>query len=499
MRKIQQTIGCHPAEQGGPLGGNRSSGIITDFHFDNSAQRTGASYSPNTEVLNKLFAEDWNPKDINLLGFVHSHPPSFRQPSGGDIEYATRILAAIPELDYLYLPIVMSEPDTGTFALLPFVALRDGESVKIEQVKLVVFPHDKLLDEINENGIDETNFSVKPNKPQPESRNGNYPTAIFERVLNAYDLNYLADCRVVCFGTGGGADYVENTIRAGVGQFILIDKDIISKSNIATQQTYLKDVGRPKVECIAERLLQINPQALVVALPRWLDDEFDDIALAELLAGEIEGRKPKRTLLCGLTDNFYAQARINRLALQFGVPSLCAQMYKEGRGAEITFTYPGVTPACHRCILSSRYRAFLEQNYQNEVTSHGTPIFATTRLNAITGFITLALLHHRTDHPRWGNLLRRIGNRNLVQLRLDPDFTDTLGFDIFDRTIDGANTNRLFFDETIWLGQSAESLENGYDYFCPDCGGSGDLGKVIGTLGDTRIMRQIQYETVSKR
>src|SRR5205823_1388158 len=104
-----------------------------------------------------------------------------------------------------------------------------------------------------------------------------------------------------------------------------------------------------------------------------------------------------------------------------GLPSLCAQVYQEGRGAEVTFTYPGVTPACHRCILSSRYEAFLELDYQNTVTSNGTPIFATTRLNAIKGFVTLALLHHGTDHPRWGRLLTRIGKRNLLQIRMDPD------------------------------------------------------------------------------
>ena len=171
------------------------------------------------------------------------------------------------------------------------------------------------------------------------------------------------------------------------------------------------------------------------------------------------------------------------------MPSLCAQVYQEGRGAEITFTYPGITPACHRCILSSRYRAFLERDYQNEVTSDGTPIFSTTRLNAIKGFIALALLHHNTGHPRWGNILKRISNRNLVQVRLDPDFATTIGIDIFDRTFDGADESRLFFDETVWLPQKAECPENGYSYICPDCGGRGDLGLSIGTLGDTRTMR----------
>jgi hypothetical protein len=301
-------------------------------------------------------------------------------------------------------------------------------------------------------------------------------------------LSVSPHCRIIIIGAGGAAAFAKDIIRAGIGQIILIDGDTVSETNLATQQTYRCDIGRPKVECITERLFEINNQALIVSLPRWLDS-FDDTEFAELIVGEIEDRKPVRTLICGLTDNFEAQARVNRLALQFGAPSLCAQVYQQGRGAEITFTYPGLTPACHRCVLSSRYKAFLEQNYQNAVTSDGTPIFATTRLNAIKGFITLAILHHGTSHPRWGGLLKRIGNRNLVQLRLDPDFAETLKLTIFDRAFEGANPSRIFFDETIWLEMDAESVENGYGYNCPDCAGTGDLGTVIGTFDDTRKMR----------
>ena len=82
---------------------------------------------------------------------------------------------------------------------------------------------------------------------------------------------------------------------------------------------------------------------------------------------------PEITLVCGCTDNFYAQARVNRLALQFGLPSLCAGLYQYGQAAEISFTYPGVSPACQRCILSPRYKGYLERGYQNTVTSVGAP------------------------------------------------------------------------------------------------------------------------------
>jgi hypothetical protein len=291
--------------------------------------------------------------------------------------------------------------------------------------------------------------------------------------------------RIIAVGAGGAAEWLEAMARTGLGQVIMIDPDSVSESNLATQQTYRKDIGRPKVDCIAERIRDINPTAKIVAVQKSLDDLTDE-DLRKLALEPIDGCAAEKTVICGLTDNFFAQARINRLSLHFGLPSLCAQVYLEGRGAEITFTYPGVTPACHRCVLSSRYRHFLENKLENDVSSHGTPIFATTRLNALKGFLALALIHHGSNHPRWGNMLMRIGKRNLIQIRLDPDLGVNLGLNIFDRVFDNADKNKLFFDEVVWLPQDQESPETGYAH-CPDCGGTGDLRNVIGKFSDTRL------------
>ena len=136
---IRRTVGHLPAETGGALGGRYEDEVITAFQFDAEARRTGATYSPNTAFLNRLFQEDWNPRGIRLLSFVHSHPPSCKYVSHGDRVYAARILAAIPELKQLYLPIVMSTGDGMPFEIVPFVALRDGEGgVVIEEAELVI-------------------------------------------------------------------------------------------------------------------------------------------------------------------------------------------------------------------------------------------------------------------------------------------------------------------------------------------------------------------------
>ena len=141
---IRETIGHLPAETGGALGGRYEDEVITEFQFDAEARRTGATYSPNTTFLNRLFQEDWNPRGIRLLSFVHSHPPGCKYVSVGDRRYAARILDAIPELKRLYLPIVMSEGNGVTFEIRPFVALPDGEGdVRIEEAELTIIPESR--------------------------------------------------------------------------------------------------------------------------------------------------------------------------------------------------------------------------------------------------------------------------------------------------------------------------------------------------------------------
>ena len=77
----------------------------------------------------------------------------------------------------------------------------------------------------------------------------------------------LQKSRVAIFGVGGVGGYVcEALVRSGVGAFDLIDKDVVDVTNInrqiiATHST----IGRPKVEVMRKRMLDINPEVVVNA------------------------------------------------------------------------------------------------------------------------------------------------------------------------------------------------------------------------------------------
>ena len=78
-------------------------------------------------------------------------------------------------------------------------------------------------------------------------------------------LQKLASSRVAIFGVGGVGSYVlEALARSGVGEFDLIDNDTVNITNINRQIIATHDtMGRSKVDVAKERVLSINPNAIV--------------------------------------------------------------------------------------------------------------------------------------------------------------------------------------------------------------------------------------------
>lgn len=86
-------------------------------------------------------------------------------------------------------------------------------------------------------------------------------------VLGEAAMERLANARVIIFGVGGvGSWCAEALVRSGLGHISLVDPDCVDPSNVNRQLPALTTtVGRPKVEVLRERFLQINPDADIVA------------------------------------------------------------------------------------------------------------------------------------------------------------------------------------------------------------------------------------------
>lgn len=86
-----------------------------------------------------------------------------------------------------------------------------------------------------------------------------------ELILGEIAINKLRQSRVAVFGIGGVGGYAAEALaRAGVGKLDIIDNDIVALSNLNRQiiATH-KTIGQYKVEVMAERIKDINPECKV--------------------------------------------------------------------------------------------------------------------------------------------------------------------------------------------------------------------------------------------
>jgi tRNA A37 threonylcarbamoyladenosine dehydratase len=92
-----------------------------------------------------------------------------------------------------------------------------------------------------------------------------------ELLLGATALEKLAQAKIAIFGIGGVGSYaVEGLVRAGIGQFVLVDDDTVCLTNINRQlHATRKTIGQAKVSLMKERIVEINPQAEVTALKKF--------------------------------------------------------------------------------------------------------------------------------------------------------------------------------------------------------------------------------------
>ena len=109
----------------------------------------------------------------------------------------------------------------------------------------------------------------------PHAKQAVNNTDYFKRLEGVYPEKVL-DKVIVCVGTGGARTVLENMARNGFHNFILIDGDKISPSNIATQGVFISEMGMWKTEAIRVRINDINPDANVICVNRFLNDDFTD-------------------------------------------------------------------------------------------------------------------------------------------------------------------------------------------------------------------------------
>jgi len=97
----------------------------------------------------------------------------------------------------------------------------------------------------------------------------------FERLelLIHEKINDIYHKTVLIIGLGGVGSYaVEALVRSGISNFIIVDNDTISLSNLNRQlMTYHSNIGSFKTDEIQKRILDINPKANIIKITKFID------------------------------------------------------------------------------------------------------------------------------------------------------------------------------------------------------------------------------------
>jgi len=122
-------------------------------------------------------------------------------------------------------------------------------------------------------------------------------------------------------------------VRAGVGSLTLIDPELLKVEDTGRHVLTRSDVGQPKAEALARRLLDVNPELRVE--PR--QENFHDA----------DG------LLICCADSRRCESMVNAVSLTRRLPAVFVAAYGAVCAGEIQFCVPGRT-ACRECFASFR-------------------------------------------------------------------------------------------------------------------------------------------------
>jgi len=122
----------------------------------------------------------------------------------------------------------------------------------------------------------------------------------------------LSRASIMVVGCGAlGNEVLKQLALMGVGRLTVVDFDRVEADNLSRTVLFTPadaEAGRTKVEVVAERLRQLNPQLTVTAL---FGDIAYDVGLGLVLQHDV---------LIGCVDNRWARYCINRLAMRAGKP-----------------------------------------------------------------------------------------------------------------------------------------------------------------------------------
>lgn len=158
-----------------------------------------------------------------------------------------------------------------------------------------------------------------------------------ERYLGEGNLAALAAKRVCVAGLGSGGGFVALSLAmSGVGNFVLIDDDVLAPTNIPRHIADARYLGQAKSAAVADLIKGRNGAAQVDVRVGKVEDHLDSLDGVDLLVVGV--------------DSEPAKYRVNEACLARGLTVVYAGVYARGEGGDVVVLKPGQGDSpCYAC------------------------------------------------------------------------------------------------------------------------------------------------------
>lgn len=167
-----------------------------------------------------------------------------------------------------------------------------------------------------------------------------------EQYFGKDNLQRLAESRIGVIGLGSGGSFVALSLAmSGVGNFVLIDDDVLEEGNVVRHAADLRYVGWNKAKAVADLIKYRNPKVKVDVREGRIQDHMDALDELDIVVVAVDGEQVKYI--------------INEALLKRRISAAYAGVYERGEGGDVVIIRPYDGP-CYAC-WSQELRAGFQQ------------------------------------------------------------------------------------------------------------------------------------------
>lgn len=150
----------------------------------------------------------------------------------------------------------------------------------------------------------------------------------------------LTSKHAIVVGAGSvGSRIAEDLVRSGIATLTIVDSDDVTAPNLARTVYTTADLGRAKVDALADRARAINPAVAVRAIAA----QINDLDWPNLLH-DVD-------LVIAATDHMPQQAALSHHTYSAGVPMIGCALYRKAAAGEVVLSVPDQHTPCWSCAV----------------------------------------------------------------------------------------------------------------------------------------------------